>query len=67
MISGYAGKHSNDPEWIMQDPRGLPDMIQGGHRKASLGRNVRVRQAEFYPRWEVEGPRTGWVILVDDE
>lgn len=67
VISGYAGKHSNDPEWIMQDPRGLPDMIQGGHRKASLGRNVRVRQAEFYPRWEVEGPRTGWVILVDDE
>ena len=22
VISGYAGKNSNDPEWIMQDPRG---------------------------------------------
>ena len=24
--SGYAGKSSNDPEWIMQDPRGYPEM-----------------------------------------
>ena len=66
VISGYAGKYSNDPEWIMQDPRGMPDMIRGGHKNASKGRNARVRQSEFYPRWSVEGPRTGWVILVDD-
>ena len=32
VISGYAGKHSNDPEWIMQDPNGLPDMVKGGHK-----------------------------------
>ncbi len=65
VISGYAGKNSGDPEWIMQDPRGLPDMLKGGHTNPHLGRNVRVRQAEFYERWEVEGPGTGWVILVD--
>jgi hypothetical protein len=67
VISGYAGKNSNDPEWIMQDPRGLPDMVRGGHKNPHLGRNVRVRQSEFYPRWSVEGPRTGWVILVDEQ
>ena len=67
VISGYAGKHSNDPEWIMQDPNGLPDMVKGGHKNPHLGRNARIRQAEFYQRWQSEGPRTGWVILVDDE
>ena len=66
VISGYAGKYSNDPEWIMQDPRGLPDMVRGGHKNAHRGRNARVRQSEFYPRWSVDGPKTGWVILVDD-
>lgn len=65
VISGYAGKRSNDPEWIMQDPRGLPDMEKGGHTNPHLGRNVRVRQAAFHQRWQVDGPGTGWVILVD--
>lgn len=65
VISGYAGKNSNDPEWIMQDPRGYPEMEKGGHSNPHLGRNVRVRQAAFYQRWQVEGPRTGWVILID--
>ena len=66
VISGYAGKNSNDPEWIMQDPRGYPEMEKGGHSNPHLGRNVRVRQAAFHQRWQVEGPRTGWVILVDE-
>ena len=66
VVNGYAGKYSNDPELIVQDPRGLPDMVRGGHKNAGKGRNARVRQSEFYPRWSVEGPRTGWVILVDD-
>jgi hypothetical protein len=66
VISGYAGKNSNDPEWIMQDPRGYPEMEKGGHSNPHLGRNVRVRQAAFYQRWQAEGPRTGWVILVNE-
>ena len=66
VISGYAGKHSSDPEWVMQDPRGLPDMIKGGHSNPFLGRNARIRQAEFRQRWQIDGPGTGWIILVDD-
>ena len=66
VISGYAGKNSNDPEWIFQDPRGKPDMERGGHSNPHLGRNVRVRQAAFYQRWQSEGPKTGWVILVNE-
>jgi len=66
VISGYSGKNSADPEWIMQDPRGLPDMQNGGHTNPYMGRNVRVRQAEFDARWQPEGSNTGWAILVDD-
>jgi hypothetical protein len=64
VISGYAGKNSSDPEWIMQDPRGYPEMEKGGHSNPHLGRNVRVRQAAFYQRWQADGPKTGWVILI---
>ena len=64
VISGYAGKNSNDPEWIMQDPRGYPEMEKGGHSNPHLGRNVRVRQAAFHQRWQANGPKSGWVILV---
>ena len=67
VISGYAGKNNNDPEWIMNDPRGYPEMEKGGHSNPHLGRNVRVRQAAFYQRWQAEGPRTGWVILIDSD
>ena len=66
LISGYAGKNSNDPEWIMQDPRGYPEIEKGGHSNPHLGRNVRVRQAAFHQRWQHEGPGTGWVILVSE-
>ena len=66
VISGYAGKNSNDPEWIMQDPRGYPEMEKGGHSNPHLGRNVRVRQAAFHQRWQADGPKTGWVILVSE-
>ena len=66
VISGYYGKNSADPGWIMQDPRGEPDLIKGGHKNPHRGRDVKVLQREFKPRWEVSGPGTGWVILVDD-
>ena len=66
LITGYKGKNSNDPRWVMQDPRGKPDLLQGGHFSPAGGEQVEVRQSEFSPRWEVDGPGTGWVILVDE-
>ena len=67
IISGNYGKNSAGPGWIMQDPRGEPDLIKGGHKNPHLGRNVRALQRQFKPRWEVEGSKTGWVILVDND
>ena len=53
-------------DWIMNDPRGTPFMERGGHSRYG-GRNVKVSRQAFKQRWEVEGPGTGWLILVDDE
>ena len=66
VISGFSQKNSQDPLWILQDPRGYPEMEKGGWSNPHLGRNVKVRQAAFKPRWEAEGDGTGWVILVNE-
>lgn len=66
VISGFSQKNSQDPLWVLQDPRGYPEMEKGGWSNPHLGRNVRVRQAAFKPRWETEGDSTGWVILISD-
>tara|TARA_Y100000004_G_scaffold154800_1_gene179103 strand:+ start:5910 stop:6614 length:705 start_codon:yes stop_codon:yes gene_type:complete len=65
VIHGYSGRYSNDSEWLMSDPMGVPDMAHGGHNHALSGYRVRVRQAEFHQRWQVDGPRSGWAIFVD--
>ena len=65
IVTGYTGKHSNDPGFVINDPKGKPDLARGGHSSAA-GERVEVRQSEFRPRWQVDGPGTGWVILVDD-
>ena len=65
VVTGYTGKNSSDPGWVVNDPKGKPDLARGGHSSAA-GERVEVRQSEFKPRWQVDGPGTGWVILVDD-
>ena len=66
LIVGYKGKNSSDPSWIMQDPMGKPDLARGGHSRIAGGERIEVRQADFSPRFEVDGKATGWVILVDE-
>ena len=65
VIHGYSGRYSNDSDWLMSDPMGVPDMAHGGHNPALSGYRVRVRQAEFHQRWQVDGPHSGWAIFVD--
>tara|TARA_R100001163_G_C4983776_1_gene138953 strand:- start:34 stop:741 length:708 start_codon:yes stop_codon:yes gene_type:complete len=54
-------------DWIMHDPRGLPNIEEGGHTGRYGGKRARVSKQAFQFRWEVEGIGTGWLILVDDE
>jgi hypothetical protein len=57
----------NRDDWTVNDPRGLIDIERGGFSGRYGGRNAKISRQAFKMRWEVEGPGTGWVILVDDE
>ena len=65
ILHGYSGRYSNDPSWLMSDPLGLPDIERGTHNPALSGYRVSVRQAAFHQRWQVNGPRSGWVIFAE--
>ena len=68
LIIGFEGTESTgDSAWIMHDPMGAPDIESGGHPNRYGGKSVRVPRSTFNQRWMVEGPGSGWVILVDDE
>ena len=57
VIVGLDGTH-----FSMHDPAGEPLLMSGGHIRGSNGRAVRCSWLNFLPRWEVEGPRTGWYL-----
>lgn len=68
VIVGFEGTESTgDAQWVMHDPMGAPDIEKGGHPSRYNGKNIRVPRGPFDLRWQVEGPSSGWVILVDDE
>ena len=56
----------NRDEWIMHDPMGKPDMEHGGHDTRKSGEYVRVSRPAFHQRWQVNGPNSGWAMLVND-
>ena len=60
VIVGY-----NRDEFIMHDPAGEPNMLEGGHINGG-GRDYRVNRRQFLERWEIEGKATGWMIVVKD-
>jgi len=62
---GYSGRYSNDPSLTMTDPAGVPDLKNGSHNQALSGYRINVRVAEFLPRWQIEGPGSGWAIFVE--
>jgi len=54
---------------VHNDPNGEADMINGGYigNSASLGARVEYSRKNWLRRWEVDGPSTGWAILVKPE
>ncbi len=68
VLVGFEGTESTgDAQWVMHDPMGAPRVERGGHETRYGGKNVKVPRGTFKQRWQVEGPGSGWVILVDDE
>ena len=51
--------------WCVNDPYGELDLIQGRwlHTGGDSGRALRYSYRNFNPRWEAEGPRSGWAWL----
>lgn len=58
VVVGLSGPH----HFLMHDPYGEPLLVSGVHDTRRSGAYVRCSWANFLPRWEVEGPRTGWYL-----
>jgi hypothetical protein len=54
---------------VFNDPNGEADMTNGGYvsNSASRGAGVKYSKKSWLRRWEVDGPDTGWAILVKPE
>ena len=52
--------------WIHHDPNGEADMVRGGYTNHSGGKAVVYSQKNWNKRWEVEGPGSGWAILIEN-
>jgi len=54
-------------QFVMNDPNGEADMVNGGYvsNSSSKGKSVRYSRTNWLKRWEVDGPNTGWAILVN--
>jgi hypothetical protein len=63
VATGYEGSDF----YVLNDPMGAPSMEKGGHATRYGGHAVRVSRQTFDMRWQVEGPSSGWAILVDNE
>ena len=48
---------------VFHDPYGELDNVNGGYvHVGSGGQNVKYSWRNWLPRWEVDGPRTGWFM-----
>ena len=59
VVIGYT-----DGAWIHHDPNGEADMVRGGYVNHSKGEGVAYSQKNWNKRWLVEGPGSGWAILI---
>jgi GH24 family phage-related lysozyme (muramidase) len=54
-----------DPDyWIVNDPNGEADLVNGGYVSNKGGAGVKYSKPRFNRRWEVDGASTGWALLV---
>ena len=53
-----------DTHWILNDPNGEADLINGGYVSNKGGAGVKYSRPRFDRRWMADGAATGWAILV---
>ena len=50
--------------FIHNDPNGEANLIQGGYANTTKGKAITYSRANWLKRWLVEGPNSGWALLV---
>ena len=53
--------HNN---WIVNDPNGEADLVNGGYSNNTNGKGVHYSQANWNRRWMPDGASSGWALLV---
>ena len=59
VVIGYT-----EGAWIQNDPNGEADMVNGGYINHTGGKGVAYSKKNWNKRWLVEGPGSGWAILI---
>ena len=52
--------------WYVNDPYGDCDLVNGGYPGSTNGDNLHYSFKNWNPRWEVDGPGTGWYVDIWD-
>jgi len=47
---------------LMHDPYGEAMLVSGGHNRNTNGAFLQYSWRNWLPRWEVDGPRSGWYL-----
>jgi hypothetical protein len=50
--------------WIHNDPNGEANLVGGGYTANTNGHGKRYSFQNWNPRWECDGPGTGWYMLI---
>lgn len=59
VVIGYT-----EGAWIHHDPNGEADVVRGGYVNHTKGQGVAYSKKNWNKRWLVEGPGSGWAILI---
>ena len=52
--------------WWVNDPYGDCDLVNGGYPSSTNGEKLHYSYKNWNPRWEVDGPGTGWYVDIWD-
>lgn len=56
----------DDTSIIHNDPYGMADIVNGGYKSAQGGKYIHYSKQYWLPRWLVEGPNSGWGVLISE-
>jgi len=59
VVTGFNPSH-----WIVNDPNGEADLVNGGYVSNTNGKGKRYSKANFNRRWMPDGASSGWALLV---